>query len=80
MQGVVLVFVLLLNRRAWILALAAFAGGLWYEVFVHVVKPTTADTKPDPSGDRASWIHQLSERTPHLHHNQHCRLDVVRRP
>jgi membrane-associated phospholipid phosphatase len=37
MQAIVLALVLLLNRRAWILALAAFAGGLWYEVFVHVV-------------------------------------------
>jgi membrane-associated phospholipid phosphatase len=37
MQATVLALVLLLNRRAWILALAAFAGGLWYEVFVHVV-------------------------------------------
>jgi membrane-associated phospholipid phosphatase len=37
MQAVVLALVLLLNRRAWILALAAFAGGLWYEVLVHVV-------------------------------------------
>lgn len=37
MQAVALALVLLLNRRAWILALAAFAGGLWYEVFVHVV-------------------------------------------
>jgi membrane-associated phospholipid phosphatase len=45
MQGVVLVFVLLLNRRAWILALAAFAGGLWYEVFVHVVNRP----RPTPS-------------------------------
>jgi undecaprenyl-diphosphatase len=37
MQATVLALVLLLNRRAWILALAGFAGGLWYEVFVHVV-------------------------------------------
>jgi membrane-associated phospholipid phosphatase len=37
MQAAVFALVLLLNRRAWILALAAFAGGLWYEVFVHVV-------------------------------------------
>jgi undecaprenyl-diphosphatase len=37
MQAVVLALVLLLNRRAWVLALAAFAGGLWYEVFVHIV-------------------------------------------
>jgi undecaprenyl-diphosphatase len=37
MQVVVIVLVLLLNRRAWILALAALAGGLWYEVIVHLV-------------------------------------------
>jgi membrane-associated phospholipid phosphatase len=37
MQGVVLLLVLLLNRRSWKLALAAFAGGLWYVVIVHLV-------------------------------------------
>src|ERR1700694_6057176 len=37
MQGVVIALVLLLNRRAWTLALAALAGGLWYEVAVHLV-------------------------------------------
>ena len=37
LQGVVALLVLLLNRRAWLLALAAFAGGLWYEVIVHLV-------------------------------------------
>ena len=37
MQIVVLVLVVLLNRRAWILAVAALAGGLWYEVIVHLV-------------------------------------------
>jgi membrane-associated phospholipid phosphatase len=37
MQMVVIVLVLLLNRRAWLLALAAFAGGLWYEVIVNLV-------------------------------------------
>jgi undecaprenyl-diphosphatase len=37
MQAIVLAIVLLLNRRAWVLALAAFAGGLWYQVFVQVV-------------------------------------------
>lgn len=37
MQIVVALLVLLLNRRAWMLALAAFAGGLWYEVIVHLV-------------------------------------------
>jgi membrane-associated phospholipid phosphatase len=45
MQGIVAVLVLLLNRRAWRLLLAALAGGLWYEVLVHVVnrpRPTAA--------------------------------------
>jgi undecaprenyl-diphosphatase len=45
MQIVVVLLVLLLNRRAWILALAALAGGLWYEVIVHLVnrpRPTVA--------------------------------------
>lgn len=37
MQVVVVLLVLLLNRRAWILALAALAGGLWYEVIVNLV-------------------------------------------
>ena len=37
MQIVVILLVLLLNRRAWVLALAALAGGLWYEVIVHLV-------------------------------------------
>jgi undecaprenyl-diphosphatase len=37
MQIVVILLVLLLNRRAWFLALAALAGGLWYEVIVHLV-------------------------------------------
>jgi membrane-associated phospholipid phosphatase len=37
MQAIVMVLVLLFNRRAWILALAAFAGGLWYEIVVHLV-------------------------------------------
>jgi undecaprenyl-diphosphatase len=45
MQIVVILLVLLFNRRAWILALAALAGGLWYEVIVHLVnrpRPTVA--------------------------------------
>jgi undecaprenyl-diphosphatase len=45
MQVVVILLVLLLNRRTWILALAALAGGLWYEVIVHLVnrpRPTVA--------------------------------------
>lgn len=37
MQVAVVLLVLLLNRRAWILALAALAGGLWYEVIVNLV-------------------------------------------
>jgi membrane-associated phospholipid phosphatase len=37
MQAAVVVLVLLLNRRAWILALAGLAGGLWYEVIVNLV-------------------------------------------
>jgi membrane-associated phospholipid phosphatase len=37
MQVVVILLVLLLNRRAWLLGLAALAGGLWYEVIVHLV-------------------------------------------
>jgi undecaprenyl-diphosphatase len=37
MQVVVILLVLLLNRRAWFLALAALAGGLWYEAIVHLV-------------------------------------------
>jgi membrane-associated phospholipid phosphatase len=42
--GVILV-VLLLNRRAWLLALAATAGGLWYPLIVGLVnrpRPTLA--------------------------------------
>jgi membrane-associated phospholipid phosphatase len=45
MQIVVILLVLLLNRRAWFLALAALAGGLWYEAIVHLVnrpRPTAA--------------------------------------
>jgi membrane-associated phospholipid phosphatase len=37
MQAVVILLVLLLNRRSWMLALAALAGGLWYEAIVHLV-------------------------------------------
>jgi undecaprenyl-diphosphatase len=37
MQIVVILLVLLLNRRAWFLALAALAGGLWYEAIVNLV-------------------------------------------
>jgi membrane-associated phospholipid phosphatase len=37
MQVVVIILVLLLNRRAWVLALAALAGGLSYLVIVNLV-------------------------------------------
>ena len=37
MQAVVVLLVLLLNRRAWVLTLAGLAGGLWYEVIVNLV-------------------------------------------
>jgi membrane-associated phospholipid phosphatase len=37
MQVVVILLVLLLNRRAWVLGLAALAGGLWYLVIVNLV-------------------------------------------
>jgi membrane-associated phospholipid phosphatase len=37
MQIFVMLLVLLLNRRAWMLALAAFAGGLWYLIIVNLV-------------------------------------------
>jgi undecaprenyl-diphosphatase len=46
MQVVVILLVLLLNRRAWILAIAALVGGLWYEVIVHLVnrpRPTVGE-------------------------------------
>jgi undecaprenyl-diphosphatase len=45
MQIAVMLLVLLFNRPAWILALATFAGGLWYEVIVNLVsrpRPTVA--------------------------------------
>jgi membrane-associated phospholipid phosphatase len=37
MQAVVVILVLLLNRRAWRLGLAALAGGLWYPIIVNLV-------------------------------------------
>ena len=37
MQVSVFLLVLLLNRRAWVLAVAAFAGGLWYPIIVNLV-------------------------------------------
>jgi membrane-associated phospholipid phosphatase len=37
MQVVVILLVLLLNRRAWMLALAGLAGGLWYLAIVNLV-------------------------------------------
>jgi membrane-associated phospholipid phosphatase len=45
MQGVVVVLVLLLNRRAWMLGLAGLAGGLSYLAVVNLVnrpRPTAA--------------------------------------
>jgi membrane-associated phospholipid phosphatase len=45
MQGVVIVLVLLLNRRAWMLGLAGLAGGLSYLAVVNLVnrpRPTAA--------------------------------------
>jgi membrane-associated phospholipid phosphatase len=46
MQIFVIVVVLLLNRRAWILAIAGLAGGLWYEILVHLVN------RPRPTVDQ----------------------------
>jgi membrane-associated phospholipid phosphatase len=46
MQGGAILLVLLLNRRAWILAIAATVGGIWYSLIVNLVnrpRPTTAD-------------------------------------
>ncbi|HXC77040.1 MAG TPA: hypothetical protein VNU19_08305 [Candidatus Acidoferrum sp.] len=37
MQVVVILLVLLLNRRAWVLALAALTGGLWSLIVVNLV-------------------------------------------
>lgn len=37
MQAVVILLVLLLNRSSWRLALAALAGGIWYEIIVNLV-------------------------------------------
>jgi membrane-associated phospholipid phosphatase len=37
MQVAVILLVLLLNRRAWVLALAALTGGLWYLIVVNLV-------------------------------------------
>jgi undecaprenyl-diphosphatase len=45
MQGGAIAIVLLLNRRAWLLAAAATAGGVWYWVLVNLVhrpRPTAA--------------------------------------
>jgi len=69
MQVVVFLLVLLLNRRSWILALAAIAGGLWYEVIVNLVN------RPRPTVGQILRVtehpgsYQLSQRTPHLHHD-----------
>ena len=45
MEVSVLLLVLLLNRRALVLAIAVLAGGIWYELLVHLVnrpRPTAA--------------------------------------
>ena len=45
MEAAVLLVVLLLNWRAWLLAIAVLVGGVWYEVVVHLVnrpRPTVA--------------------------------------
>src|SRR5438445_13683395 len=36
MAAATVALVLLFNRRAWLLALAAIAGGVWYEVLIAV--------------------------------------------
>lgn len=44
MQAGAILLVLLLNRRAWMLAVAATAGGIWYSLIVNLVnrpRPTT---------------------------------------
>ena len=46
MEGAVVLLVLLFNRRSWLLAGLVLAGGLWYEVVVHLVnrpRPTAAE-------------------------------------
>lgn len=46
MQVGAILLVLLLNRRAWLLAVGATAGGFWYTVIVNLVnrpRPTTAE-------------------------------------
>jgi membrane-associated phospholipid phosphatase len=46
MQVGAILLVLLLNRRAWMLAVVATAGGIWYSLIVNLVhrpRPTTAD-------------------------------------
>jgi membrane-associated phospholipid phosphatase len=46
MEAAVVLLVLLLNWRAWPLAIAVLVGGVWYEVMVHLVnrpRPTAAE-------------------------------------
>jgi membrane-associated phospholipid phosphatase len=46
MEASVLFLVLVLNRRDWLLAIAVLAGGIWYEVMVHLVnrpRPTVIE-------------------------------------
>src|SRR2546427_270633 len=43
MAAATIALVLLFNRRAWLLAVAAIAGGVWYEVLItvaHRARPT----------------------------------------
>ena len=46
MEAAVLLLVLLLNRRAWLFAIAVLAGGLWYEFGVHLVN------RPRPTAEQ----------------------------
>ncbi|HVC75902.1 MAG TPA: hypothetical protein VND96_05225 [Candidatus Micrarchaeaceae archaeon] len=72
MQVVAILLVLRLNRRAWVLALAALTRGLWYLIVVNLVnrpRPVVGEVlrvTEHPGFDK------LSERPPHLHHDQ-CR-------
>ncbi len=48
MQAGAILLVLLLNRRAWMLAVAATAGGVWYSLVVNLVnrpRPTVAEVR-----------------------------------
>jgi len=44
MEAAVVLLVFFLNRRAWVLAIAVLAGGIWYEILVHLVnRPRPTD-------------------------------------